>query len=213
MQPTRRTLTACCVAALGFAALGYAALASADEPLDVVQGPGRQPIHDAKFGTCVQTKWNAKEDVCAPATAPKRVEVVAPPPPPPAPEPVSKLAHEQLTIYFPFNKDTLTPESKSKLDTIAEAVNHPPKVTKIDIVGYTDQIGSNSYNNRLSVRRANSAKAYLDTKTHIDTGVLGLRGKGKEDPVVDCSKAKGRQAKIDCMAKDRRVEIEFEYQQ
>jgi OOP family OmpA-OmpF porin len=202
MQFNMRTLAACVIA------VGFATAAFADQPQDVVVGPGNVPVKGTKFGNCVLTKWNAKDDVCAPAAP--RAEV----PPPPAPQPVSKLAREQLTIYFGFNKDVLTAESTQKLDQIADAVNRSPKVTKVDIVGYTDRIGSNSYNDKLSVRRANAVKAYLDTKTRIPSDVMGLRGLGEKDPVTTgCEKLKKRKAKISCMARDRRTEIEFEFQQ
>lgn len=193
-------------------ALGLATVAMAD-PQDVVTSTvGTTPVKSEKFGTCVQTKWTAKQDVCA--TAPAPVVVQAPPPPPPAPQPVMSLAREQLTIYFAFNKDLLTPESKNKLDQIADAVNRSPKVVKVDIVGYTDQIGTNSYNDKLSVRRAHAVKAYLDKKARIPSSVEGLRGLGEKDPVVTgCGKLKARKAKIACMAKNRRTEIEFEFQQ
>ena len=44
------------------------------------------------------------------------------------------------------------------------------------------------------------------------TALAGRARKGKEDPVVDCSSVKKRKAKIECMAKDRRVEVEFEFE-
>ena len=201
--------TAYCVATLALAAGAFA------EPQDVVNGPDKQPIRSERFGTCVQTKWNATTDVCAPAPAPKQVEVVVPAPAPaPVPQPVTKLAREELTIYFPFNKDTLTEDDKRKLDQIADAVNNSPKVTKVNIVGYTDKIGSDSYNEKLSIRRANSAKTYIDAKMRIPAGVVGLRGLGKQDPVTTgCDKHKNRKKEIACLARDRRVEIEFEFNQ
>jgi OOP family OmpA-OmpF porin len=204
MKFTLKTVTACCAFALC-----VAASAMADQPQDVVTGPGNQPVRSIKFGNCVQTKWSSPSDPCAPAPAPKPEVVVQQPP---AVQPVSQLAREQLTIYFAFNKAELTEESTAKLDQIADAVNRSPKVTKVDIVGYTDQIGSNSYNDKLSLRRAHAVNAYLDTKTHIPVSVLGLRGMGKADPVVNCKGVKKRKEKIACMAKDRRTEIEFEFQ-
>ncbi len=208
MQPTAKlkTLAACCAITLGFAVSVMA------EPQDVVNGPDKQPIRSEKFGTCVHTKWESSSDECAPPAAPKKVVVIAPAAP--APEPVTKLEHEALTIYFPFNKSTLTDEDKAKLDKISDSVNNSPHVTKVNIVGYTDTIGSDSYNNKLSVQRADAAKAYLDTKMRIPAGVLGLRGLGKQDPIATgCDKIKKRKEKIACLAKDRRVEIEFEFQQ
>ena len=204
MQSMMKTFAVCAMM------VGFATAAVADEPQDVVTGPGNAPVRGEKFGNCVVTKWSSKEDPCGTPAAPKVVEAPAPAP---QPEPVSKLAREQLTIYFGFNKDVLTGESKDKLNQISDAVNRSPHVVKVDIVGYTDQIGSNSYNDKLSVRRADSVKKYLDTKTRIPADVVGLRGRGKENPVVDCSNSKKRKEKIACMAKDRRVEIEFEFQQ
>ena len=183
----------------------------AGTPQDVVTGVGKQPIRSTKFGTCVQTKWSANSDVCAPAPEVK-AEPAPAPEPTPAPQPVAQLGHEQLTIYFTFNKSVITKESADKLNQIADAVNHSPKVTKVNIVGYTDEIGTHKYNNKLSVKRAHAVKAYLDTKMRIDASVLGLRGLGEQDPVVDCKKSKKRAQKIVCMAKDRRVEVEFEFE-
>ncbi len=191
-------------------AFGFVQTALANDAQDIVTGPGKEPVRGEKFGNCVHTKWDTQSDPCAPAPAPKQVQYT--PPPVEAPQPVAKLEREQLTIYFDFNKSHITADSATKLDAIASAVNQSPKVTKVGIVGYTDQIGSSSYNDKLSVKRAKAVKAYLDTKMRIDASVLGLRGMGEKDPVVDCSKAKARKKKIACMARDRRVEIEFEFQ-
>jgi len=187
-------------------------VASADDNNAVVIGPGSQPVKSEKFGNCVQTKWSSPNNPCGSAPEPKPMAAEPAPAPAPAAQPALQLEREQLTIYFDFNKSEITENSAIKLDAIADAVNHSPKVTKVKIVGYTDQIGKNDYNEKLSVKRADAVKAYLDTKTHIDVSVLGLRGLGDKDPVVDCSKVKARKKKIACMAKDRRVEIEFDFE-
>jgi OOP family OmpA-OmpF porin len=199
---TKKILAASCALTLGFAASAFAG------PSQDVVTNNKQPIRSERFGTCVLTKWNAESDICAPA---KPAEV-AKPAPAPAAEPVQALAREQLTILFPFNKSSLTKESTAKLDQIADAVNRSPKVTRVGIVGYTDVIGSDSYNNKLSEKRAQMAKKYLDSRMRLDSSIVGLRGLGKENPVSDCAKVTKRAAKIECMATDRRVEIEFEFQ-
>lgn len=189
--------------------LGVANVAMAADVQSTVRGPGNEPVRNERFGTCVVTKWSAATDPCAPPAAPvKHMPVVQKIQPI---QPVSQLQREELTIYFDFNKATLTAASQAKLDKIVDAVKRSPKVIKIDIVGYTDQIGGDDYNKKLSEERAEAAKNYLTGKVNIDVGVLGLRGLGKADPVVDCSKSKARKKKIVCMAKDRRVEIEFEF--
>jgi len=200
---TKKILAASCALTLGFAASAFAG-----PNQDVVTGNNsKEPIRSERFGTCVLTKWNADKDICAPEKAKEVAKAPAP-----VAEPVQKLAREQLTILFPFNKATLTKESTAKLDQIADAVNRSPKVTRVGIVGYTDLIGSDSYNNKLSEKRANTAKKYLDTRMRLDSSIVGLRGLGKENPVSDCAKVAKRAAKIECMANDRRVEIEFEFQ-
>lgn len=205
MRSMTKLIAACCALSLGFATVGFA-----DEAQDVVNGPGKAPVRSARFGNCVQTKWTVNQDPCAPAPAPRAAEVVQPAAP--APQPVTQLAREQLTIYFLFNKSTLTEGGKLKLDQIADAVNKSPKVTKVNIVGYTDTIGSTEYNDKLSVKRAQAVHAYVDQKMRIPSNIVGLRGLGKRDPVVECKDVKNRKAKIKCLARDRRVEIEFEFE-
>jgi len=195
--------------------ISCSSLAFAEGVQDVVTGAGKQPIRSEKFGNCVQTKWSSPSSPCAAAPAPQAEVAPAPvaaPEPAPAPEPVAQLVSEQLTILFDFNKSIITPTSAAKLDQIAAAVNLSPHVTKVNIVGYTDQIGTDKYNDKLSVRRAHSVKAYLDGKMRIDANVLGLRGLGKQSPVDECKNSKNRKAKIACMAVNRRVEVEFEFQ-
>lgn len=207
MSFNAKLFAASCALSLTLATGAFAA-----SPHDVVvNGHGKQPLRSERFGNCVLTKWSAEDDVCAPAQ-PKAKPAPAPAPAPVAAEPVSKLERSQLTILFPFNKATLTKESKAKLNKIADAVNRSPRVTRVGIVGYTDQIGSDSYNTKLSEKRARVAKSYLDTRMRLDASIVGLRGLGKENPVADCAKVTKRAKKIECMSPDRRVEVEFEFQ-
>jgi OmpA-OmpF porin, OOP family len=67
-------------------------------------------------------------------------------------------------------------------------------------VGHTDSVGSDAYNQRLSVRRAEAVKAYLVSKG-IEKNRVYTEGKGEKQPVADNKTAEGR-------AKNRRVEIE-----
>ena len=204
MQSVSRLLVTCAMVA------GFAGSALAFPAQDVVNGPNKQPLRSSEFGNCVRTKWSSSDDECAPAPTPKQVEVIQPAPA--TPQPVSELQRDQLTIYFNFNKSILTPGGKAKLDQIADAVNRSPRVTKVDIVGYTDQIGTVSYNEKLSVQRAKAVESYIDRHMRLPANVVGLRGLGKENPVVDCSGEKARAKKIVCMARDRRTEIEFEFE-
>jgi outer membrane protein OmpA-like peptidoglycan-associated protein len=206
MQKNITQSVALCAVILALSTAAFAA------PQDVVTGPGKQPVKSERFGTCVQTKWSAANDPCEPAQVKEEPAPAPASAPAVAAQPVNKLVHEQLTIYFDYNKSTVNAASAAKLDAVASAVNRSPKVTRVNIVGYTDELGTQAYNEKLSTARADAVKEYLAKRTHIDVGVVGLRGLGSQDPVVDCKKAKSKKKKIACMAKDRRVEIEFEFQ-
>ena len=137
----------------------------------------------------------------APAPAP----VVTPPPPPPAPPapPAPKPVSEKITMaadaHFDFDKSVLKPEGKAKLDDLVSKL----KTVNLEVIiaiGHTDSIGSNAYNQKLSVRRANAVKAYLVSKG-IEANRIYTEGKGETQPVASNKTKEGR-------AKNRRVEIE-----
>ena len=138
----------------------------------------------------------------APPPAPEPAPV-APPPPPPAPVVAPVPSSEKVTYaadaFFDFDKAVLKPEAKSKLDDLVGKLSSI-NLEVIIAVGHTDGIGSDAYNNKLSVRRAESVKAYLVSKG-IEPNRVYTEGKGKKQPVADNKTAEGR-------AKNRRVEIE-----
>jgi OOP family OmpA-OmpF porin len=73
--------------------------------------------------------------------------------------------------------------------------------------GYTDRIGSDKYNDRLSLRRAQAVKAYLVSKG-IEANRIYTEGKGKRNPVTTGCNQKNHKQLIACLAPDRRVEVE-----
>jgi outer membrane protein OmpA-like peptidoglycan-associated protein len=73
---------------------------------------------------------------------------------------------------------------------------------KVTIEGYTDNIGSESYNQKLSEKRANTVKNYLTSKG-IDSGRITVSGKGESNPVADNGTADGR-------AMNRRIEFKMQ---
>jgi OmpA-OmpF porin, OOP family len=147
---------------------------------------------------------NAKCDGALVAQAP------TPPAPPPAPAPV--ISSQKVTFsadtLFDFDKAVLKPEGKAKLDDLATQLEG----TDLEVVvatGYTDRIGSDTYNDRLSLRRAQSVKAYLVSKG-IPANKIYTEGKGKRNPVKADSECrqKNRKALIECLTPNRRVEVE-----
>jgi OOP family OmpA-OmpF porin len=101
--------------------------------------------------------------------------------------------------FFDFDKAVLKPEGKAKLDDLVDKVKGI-NLEVIIAVGHTDSVGTDTYNQKLSVRRADAVKSYLVSKG-IEKNRVYTEGKGEKQPVADNKTAEGR-------AKNRRVEIE-----
>ncbi len=101
--------------------------------------------------------------------------------------------------FFDFDKSVIKPEGKAKLDDLVGKIKDI-NLEVIIAVGHTDSVGSDSYNQKLSVRRSEAVKAYLVSKG-IEKNRVYTEGKGEKQPVADNKTAEGR-------AKNRRVEIE-----
>ena len=124
---------------------------------------------------------------------------------PAAPAPAAKpaVAASKVTYaadaFFDFDKAVLKPEGKAKLDDLVGKIQGI-NLEVIIAVGHTDSVGSDAYNQKLSVRRSEAVKAYLVSKG-IEKNRVYTEGKGEKQPVADNKTAEGR-------AKNRRVEIE-----
>jgi OOP family OmpA-OmpF porin len=101
--------------------------------------------------------------------------------------------------FFDFNKSVLKPEGKAKLDDLVGKVKGI-NLEVIIAVGHTDSVGSDAYNQKLSVARSEAVKAYLVSKG-IEKNRVYTEGKGEKQPVADNKTKEGQ-------AKNRRVEIE-----
>jgi OOP family OmpA-OmpF porin len=139
----------------------------------------------------------------APAAAPAPGAAPAPaatPTPPVAPQPpVATKVTYAADAFFDFDKSVLKAEGKAKLDDLVSKVKGI-NLEVIIAVGHTDSVGSDAYNQKLSVRRSEAVKAYLVSKG-IEKNRVYTEGKGEKQPVADNKTAEGR-------AKNRRVEIE-----
>lgn len=122
-----------------------------------------------------------------------------PPPPPPAPAPAPVEEKIVLNgIRFDFDKSVIKPEFVPVLDEAVDILKkHADK--KVEIQGHTDSIGTEAYNEKLGMRRADAVKMYL-----VDKGVtaenLTTESFGESNPVADNDTKEGR-------AMNRRVEF------
>jgi len=140
-----------------------------------------------KHSLTVGLRWDLHEDE-APV-------VVAPPvlPPQPAAEP------EQFVIFFGFNKCNITAEADAVLSEAASSAK-TTGAASILIVGHTDTVGSNSYNQKLSDCRASAAKSGLVSKG-INEGQISASGRGETELLVktgdNVKEPQNRRATID----------------
>ena len=115
------------------------------------------------------------------------------------PKPVAEKVTFAADVLFDFDKSVVKPEGKSKLDDLSNKIRGI-NLEVVIAIGHADSIGSDAYNQKLSVRRAESVKAYLVSKG-VEPNRIYTEGKGEKQPVADNRTREGR-------AKNRRVEIE-----
>jgi OmpA-OmpF porin, OOP family len=158
----------------------------------------------------------ATQEQPKPVPAPEQPRQAPPPPPQapaPAPAPAAKPAPkpegkptpvaEKVTfaadVLFDFDRAVVKPEGRSKLDDLASKVRNI-NLEVVIAIGHADSVGSDAYNQGLSVRRAEAVKAYLISKG-VETNRIYTEGKGEKQPVASNNTKEGR-------AKNRRTEIE-----
>jgi len=130
------------------------------------------------------------------STAPKNQLPPPAPAPEPAPEPTPSFVIEG--VNFAFDSAELRPSAQATLDQAASALRNQPGVPYV-VNGYTDSIGSASYNQDLSERRANSVAREL-VRNGVSPDQLSVAGFGETNPIATNETAAGR-------AQNRRVEI------
>ena len=139
----------------------------------------------------------------------------APPPPPPAPK-VEGLAVTEVDggvrytlsadILFDFDKATLRPKAEAALAAMSDDVRQRFAQARFVVDGYTDSKGSDSYNMKLSLRRAAAVKDYLTRVADFAADTVATEGRGETNPVAPNETPDG-QDDPEGRQKNRRVEI------
>ena len=197
-----------------FAAVGVAQAQTAADRVYLIDSRGEVAMSGA--GLCWRTGfWTpagaAKDPAgckCDKDLLPKEVCE-----PPMAKAAMAKPSGDKVTVaadaLFDFNKATLRPAGKAKLDEVV-AMSKQIKLEVIIAVGHTDRIGSDAYNQKLSERRAASVKSYVVSKG-IEANRVYTEGKGEKQPVTQPGQCAGPKSPkvIACLQPDRRVDIEL----
>ncbi len=137
-----------------------------------VRNPGdgeRWEIEKTDHALLLGLRFDLQREGAAPAPA-------APPPPPPAKSP------KQFIVFFGFNKSNLTPEAMRVVQDAAAAAKEYGSAS-IVVVGHTDTVGSNAYNNRLSMRRSQAVKDGL-AANGIPASAVSTAGRGESELMV-----------------------------
>lgn len=221
MIPALRTTLAAIIALLPAIALAQDA-----KNQGYLLDPNMNIVTSSTTGLCVRTSdWTPARAVAQ--CDPDLVKKPAPPAPKPtaaptpkkeAPkpeakkEPPAKLLPQKVNFsadaLFDFDKAELKPEGKAMLDDLARLLQGA-KYEVILAIGHADRIGSAAYNQKLSVRRADTVKKYLTAKG-IEPNRVYADGKGKTQPLTKPADCKGKKGKglIACLQPDRRVDVE-----
>jgi len=190
------------------------------------------PVRAAVAGVCVKTSyWTPAMATaeCDPDLVPRPVVTPPPPPPKPAaapekpkpapekpqlapekPKPAAAPVIDKVTLQtdalFDFDKATIRSDAAQKLDDLVSKIKGV-NLEVVIAVGHADRIGSDGYNMKLSVRRAEAVKKYLVGKG-IPANRIYTEGKGERQPVKNCTET-NRKALIACLQPNRRVEVEI----
>lgn len=123
---------------------------------------------------------------------------------------VEKEINISADALFSFNKSSINdmhPEGKKKLDEFANHLTGYYDNATVTVIGHTDRLGSEEYNQILGQKRADTVKAYLMSKGVTNINALSM---GKKQPVTtNCLDKKVSAALKQCLQPDRRVVIRF----
>ena len=173
-----------------------------------------QMVEDALRLAKIQADTCLQPSTVAQASLTARAVMIAPTAAPAvAPAVISKETYVLLTdTLFKFDKsgiEDMIPGGQQRLADVAQRLKAYKSIQTLTVFGYTDRLGTDEYNDKLSEARAKTVKAYLESLGVKSTSSVA-EGKGKRDPASkDCSANASREQQIICLQPNRRVTIEI----
>lgn len=167
--------------------------------------PRQRSFGDWLVTGSVQFRLGSPRYAPRPEPAPEPEPERTPPPPPPEPEPEPDPEPEVIfefdsAVTFEFDSAQLRPGARAALNEAAAMLNEDDAVRDVEVAGHTCDIGSASYNQGLSERRAQAVRDYLVNEGNVDPDRLTVRGYGEDQPRVANDSDENRQM-------NRRVEL------
>lgn len=124
------------------------------------------------------------------------------------PQPQIETYTLSADTFFDFDKATLKPQGEAELSRLAAKMREANNISAITVVGHTDSIGTEAYNQALSERRAATVKNFLAGQG-ISSSLILARGEGESNPIAPNTTPTGRDNPAG-RAKNRRVEVTVE---
>lgn len=171
------------IAAAGVVAFASAATAHYEGQDNAVDARGQQ-IFDAR-GNCVYTNWDDVTGQCG-------------------------IRKELLVVYFDFNRSSIRSNERAELNELVERLKEFNHIQDVSIIGTADRVGGDSYNTRLSQKRANNVKNYLAARG-VNVRGATVSALGESDPVTNCADDLSHSELVACLQEDRRVEVKLHY--
>lgn len=134
-----------------------------------------------QYGGCVHNQYYKDEyavDGCDGYVAEPESEPVVS-----APAPVIVKFNKSAQELFAFNSATLSEKGKNSLLNLLNSISESSTINSMKVVGYTDSLGSDEYNQKLSEKRANSVKDFM-SGLGVKGDIISATGMGEKDTVV-----------------------------
>ena len=169
----------------------------------------RTPQRGEYFTCQFQVRFDSKGIAQGGYWKPQSCAALVEPPAPPVAEAPAALPREPLRLaadaLFGFDSAELSAAGRRAVDGVLGQVQRASEVQRIEVVGYTDRIGTASYNLELSQRRAEAVRSAL-VEGGVATTAIRAEGRGDAEPLVECDQ-RSQPALIACLAPNRRVQI------